>query len=1209
MKVKSVLRRIGGRPTPKAIPKGSLLTDAALRDGWRAWFADALATEGAEAIFARHPRCDMLARGVSVGAYLAANPDVADAVHSPAEALFHYLEFGVPEGRAARADHWDPHFVKRAHGLSLPKDLSAQDAALALLAHGIPLARATLCERDLWLSLGLHGPALVRIFNHDLYLALLESAGPALTPPPLIPPARLAAIAHFAGTGLDAGIPPHPDHALDPAFYRASLAELSLPVPAETTSLPRHWARIGLRAGAHANAAAWAQATHGLRLADAVRARIPSGSAKALAGVIASPAAAARLDARDPVQRRFLVDLARVQRGRNAPDKARALLEQALAAAPDDARAALDLADLIHGQSPRGQPDPAREIALRRIPPAGFDSGANRVTLAELELSAGRIAMALDLAETLPPATQGDVALRRRARAVGRAAFEAIWNTLTDQIGSHGLATVQGLLTRAITLYAPPPDLIARAAPIRRVAILANDDLYQCKLYRADQKADQLRGQGIAVRIYLQSRDVAALHADLAQFDAVIFQRNPAFPRIADVMVDAARQGLATFYDIDDLNFDAAHFPPPLDNYGGQITAAQHAEIACGVPLFAAAAALCQTGIASTDPIRDALAPRTRSGTAFTHRNALGGAHMASMRRDPAPRSDKLVLFYGSGTKAHKTDFTDILEPALARVLAARPGQIEIRLMGEFPDLTHLDPDHPDVSLRAPVWDFETYLGTLSGADIALSVLSPSPSADAKSELKWIEPAMFAIPAITSPTRVLAGAIEDGITGLLAADTDAFATALLRLIDDAPLRARIGAAAKARVLRDYALDPMGAALVDRMNATRSPPAPRLLVVNVFYPPQDIGGATRVVADNVRHLLDHHGFEIDVLTTLEGGAHPHEVTATSRGGARVWSITAADQADEAAMCDPVMDARIEALLDRIAPDIVHVHCLQRMGVGIIDLCRKRGIPYVLTLHDGWWCSPNQFIIGPDGTPDLYDFHDGAARPPRAQIARRCLMDAAALLAVSESFAALHRSIGLPHVRALPNGLSALPLPAPHPGPPGRVRLGLIGGAARHKGFDVLRAALTSRRFANLDLLVVDHALPPGTEVTEQWNTTPVRRVPRRPQADVAGLYGSFDVLMAPSTWPESHGLVAREALALGLWVVASDRGAIGGDVVEGVTGHVVPVDDHRALADVLARIDADPARYGTTHGRAPTQRSAADQGEELAALYRQILKGA
>ena len=39
------------------------------------------------------------------------------------------------------------------------------------------------------------------------------------------------------------------------------------------------------------------------------------------------------------------------------------------------------------------------------------------------------------------------------------------------------------------------------------------------------------------------------------------------------------------------------------------------------------------------------------------------------------------------------------------------------------------------------------------------------------------------------------------------------------------------------------------------------------------------------------------------------------------------------------------------------------------------------------------------------------------------------------------------------------------------------------------------------------------------------------------------YSNHDVLIAPSIWPESFGLVTREALSAGLWVIASDAGAL------------------------------------------------------------------
>jgi hypothetical protein len=78
-------------------------------------------------------------------------------------------------------------------------------------------------------------------------------------------------------------------------------------------------------------------------------------------------------------------------------------------------------------------------------------------------------------------------------------------------------------------------------------------------------------------------------------------------------------------------------------------------------------------------------------------------------------------------------------------------------------------------------------------------------------------------------------------------------------------------------------------------------------VNVFYPPQAIGGATRVVHDNVTDLHQRYAadFDVEVLCTLEGGRTPYEVTVSEKGGVRVWAITAANGAATMTAQDPLM----------------------------------------------------------------------------------------------------------------------------------------------------------------------------------------------------------------------------------------------------------------------------------------------------------------
>jgi glycosyltransferase involved in cell wall biosynthesis len=64
-----------------------------------------------------------------------------------------------------------------------------------------------------------------------------------------------------------------------------------------------------------------------------------------------------------------------------------------------------------------------------------------------------------------------------------------------------------------------------------------------------------------------------------------------------------------------------------------------------------------------------------------------------------------------------------------------------------------------------------------------------------------------AIAVVSTPVGAIAEAVEDGTTGLLVAprSSEALATALARLRDDAGLRARLGNAARARAERDFGL--------------------------------------------------------------------------------------------------------------------------------------------------------------------------------------------------------------------------------------------------------------------------------------------------------------------------------------------------------------------------------------------------------------------
>jgi glycosyltransferase involved in cell wall biosynthesis len=77
-------------------------------------------------------------------------------------------------------------------------------------------------------------------------------------------------------------------------------------------------------------------------------------------------------------------------------------------------------------------------------------------------------------------------------------------------------------------------------------------------------------------------------------------------------------------------------------------------------------------------------------------------------------------------------------------------------------------------------------------------------------------------------------------------------------------------------------------------------------------------------------------------------------------------------------------------------------------------------------------------------------------------------------------------------------------------------------------------------------------------------------------DVPQLLAAVDVFAVPSR-SEGLGVVAIEALAAGLPVLASRVGGLPEIVEDGVCGKLLPPDDVAAWADELVRVAIEPAR--------------------------------
>ena len=776
------------------------------------------------------------------------------------------------------------------------------------------------------------------------------------------------------------------------------------------------------------------------------------------------------------------------------------------------------------------------------------------------------------------------------------------------QLRHQGLQT----LVRCRRKLASISDAMPRHnRPLRHWIFLASDDLPQCFLYRVEQKRQQLMKLGCSVRIVLRE---ALEHRDwtesLLWADAVIVCRLPATSPVLRAIDAAHLAGLPTWYDVDDLVVDSEHGVPPLETYGGTITPHQHRCLELDVPLYAAAMRACGAAIVSTPT----LARRWRQlepKQPIQVLPNLAPPDLVAARRRPRLFRRRPRLVMATGTKAHKQVWIEELAPALAE-LFSRHSELQLDLLGQL-QLPLVLQIYADRIRCYPFSDYGTYIQRLGEADIGLVALEPGTYTDAKSAIRWMEFSYLGLASVLSPTSTYTEILEEGVHTRFARGREQWVEQVEQLLAN-PRQCR----AMAGRAQERAMDLFGFRRAEDfwsplINLDSSSPSTvskrrRLLVLNVFFAPNSVGGATRIAQDQVRALCENRCDDWDVTvlcTEPDPWMSPWQNEASAEDDREVWEIERPlpvevhdwHGARVVRLSMPPRswkhhhDRSVEAFCRRWLPQeefhLIHSHCIQVLGIGPLIAARELGIPYSITFHDGWWLSPWQFLTTPSGRSvkvnDPLSHLDGlrcedkerSAALERDSSLREILVSASARWAVSEAFANLHLKAGVMDVTVMENRWQPMaqykpriPQPADQP-----LRCCFVGGMALHKGFAVLQAAFLQAQPVQpgLQLTVVDSQLKQGEVFEVEWGITKVLFVAPVPMDAMESFYAEHDVLLAPSIWPESYGLVSREALSSGLWVVASDIGALADEIHDGVNGYRVAPGNVMIWAQILENL--------------------------------------
>jgi glycosyltransferase involved in cell wall biosynthesis len=316
--------------------------------------------------------------------------------------------------------------------------------------------------------------------------------------------------------------------------------------------------------------------------------------------------------------------------------------------------------------------------------------------------------------------------------------------------------------------------------------------------YRVAHQLEELAQSDLAFAAFDQH--YARLHRQLEQAQLLYLYRPAATPAMHQFIDQAQARRIPVIYDTDDLIWDER-----LIEYCDLKQVHGAAAIPAFLAEFHRSKALMQRAdafVASTEYLAGLL--RASFGKpAYANRNAVSQRMIEQsarlFERVQQRSHDHVVIGYFSGwPKAHEPDLAVAL-PGLLRALDEET-HARLRIVGHF-DVMALPEQVRARVETVPFQPFDQLLDAIAAVDINLAPIVDNPHRRAKSAVKMLEAALVGVPTVASDLEPYQ-LIRRGESGMLAADDAGWRRAILALVRDAELRKRMGAAARAQVLRD-----------------------------------------------------------------------------------------------------------------------------------------------------------------------------------------------------------------------------------------------------------------------------------------------------------------------------------------------------------------------------------------------------------------------
>ncbi|WP_063404178.1 glycosyltransferase family 4 protein [Prochlorococcus marinus] len=350
----------------------------------------------------------------------------------------------------------------------------------------------------------------------------------------------------------------------------------------------------------------------------------------------------------------------------------------------------------------------------------------------------------------------------------------------------------------------------------------------------------------------------------------------------------------------------------------------------------------------------------------------------------------------------------------------------------------------------------------------------------------------------------------------------------------------------------------------------------LLVITNLYPPQELGGYGRSIADFVWGL-QKRGHRVQVISSDA----PHLGASSSKGPNN-------EEVDRRLQLKGTYEGGVKQLQDRQALDAIDTANTALMNtwlsqghwdgvlIGNLDLIGPELLPRLLERP-----IPVQHHVGfvhPPFPANLWP-HQGSYRMAAAsQAVRQALTDAGLLV---EEEAVIYPGA---RIDLFGYSVTGMPRPLPATGSPDRpLKVCFAGLLMASKGAHTLvealirlqqqglaiQASLAGDKFQSgyqeqLEQLLIRHGLADMVQFVGQLN-----------RQTLARFYALHHVGVFPSIHPEAFGIVAAEMMASGLALITSGVGGAAELIDDGITGLRFAAGDSDALSECLKRLILQP----------------------------------